>query len=58
MLAGAFVLLGVSILDAALDDVPRWLYVGMFFSGYVLLSYGFFTAMNARRGGSTPRDRG
>ena len=58
MLIGAFVLLAAAILDTAAEDVPRWLRVGIFFVGYVFLSYGFFTALSARRGGSTPRDRG
>lgn len=58
MLVGALVLLVSAILDAALDEIPRPLYVGLFFVGYVFLSYGFFSAMSARRGGSTPRDRG
>lgn len=55
MLAGAFVLLGAAILDAAVDGLPRWLYVVIFSVGYVLLAYGFFTAMSARREGSTKR---
>ena len=58
MLVGALILLAVAILEAAADDVPRPLRVGMYFVGYVLLAYGFFSAMSARRGGSTPPDRG
>jgi hypothetical protein len=57
MLIGALILLVASILETS-DDVPRWLSVGLYFGGYVLLAYGFFTAMSARRGGSSPRDRG
>lgn len=48
MLAGALVLLGAAILDAAVDDLARPLYFVLFFAGYVLLAYGFFTAMGAR----------
>ena len=59
MLIGALILLGAAILDAALDDaLPRWLYAGVFFVGYVLLAYGFFTALSARNKGPTPRGRG
>ena len=58
MLVGAIVLLLSAILDAAADDMPRWLYFGIFFVGYVFLAYGFFTALSARKKGSTPRDRG
>ncbi len=58
MLIGAFILLGAAILET-FEDVPRALKVGLFFVGYVFLAYGFFTAMNARKGGgTTPRDRG
>lgn len=57
MLAGAVILLAASILGT-IDDFPQWPAVGLYFGGYVLLAYGFFTAMSARRGGSTPRDRG
>lgn len=57
MLIGAFVLLAAALLQTA-DDAPGWLMKGLYFVGYVLLAYGFFTAMNARRGGPTPRDRG
>ena len=58
MLVGAVVLLVSAILDAAAEDMPRWLYVGIFFVGYVFLAYGFFTALSVRRKGSSPRDRG
>lgn len=59
MLIGAVILLGVAILEAAADDVPRWLRLGIYFVGYVLLAYGFFSALSARRGGgATPRGRG
>lgn len=58
MFVGALILLGAAILDVVADDVPRPLRVGIFFVGYVLLAYGFFTALSARRGGPTPRDRG
>jgi threonine/homoserine/homoserine lactone efflux protein len=57
MLIGALILLGAAVLGTV-DDAPRWLYAGLYFVGYVLLAYGFFTAMSARRGGPTPRDRG
>lgn len=57
MLVGAFLLLGASILGTV-DDFPDWPVVALYFVGYIFLSYGFFTAMNARRGSSTPRDRG
>ena len=58
MLVGALILLGAAILDTVAEDLPGWVRVGIFFTGYVFLSYGFFTALNARRGGPTPRDRG
>lgn len=58
MLIGALILLGAAILDTAADEVPTWLRVGIFFVGYVFLAYGFFTALNARSGRATPRDRG
>ncbi|HEX2294370.1 MAG TPA: hypothetical protein VHN37_03585 [Actinomycetota bacterium] len=59
MLIGALVLLVVAVLDTALDEhLPRWVYVGTYAVGYVLLAYGFFTALNARSGRSSPRDRG
>ncbi|MDQ4024432.1 MAG: hypothetical protein M3217_02920 [Actinomycetota bacterium] len=48
MLVGAFVLLAASIADAAVDDLPRGVYVIVFFSGYIFLSYGFFLALSAR----------
>ena len=57
MLAGALILLAASILGT-MDGVPRWAAVGLYFGGYVLLAYGFFSALSARRGGPTPRDRG
>lgn len=49
MLVGALILLVAAIADAALDDLPRPVYVVVFFVGYVFLAYGFFLAMNARR---------
>ncbi len=57
MLIGAVILLASAILDAAVEP-PRWLYVSIFFVGYVFLSYGFFLALGARKKGSTPRGRG
>lgn len=57
MLIGAFVLLAAAILQTV-DGFPRWAVVAIYFPGYILLAYGFFTALSARRGGSTPRDRG
>lgn len=57
MLVGAVILLGAAILGT-MDDVPRGLVVGIYFVGYVLLAYGFFSALSARRGGPTPRGRG
>ena len=56
MLAGAVILLVASIGDAAIEDLPRVLYVVMFFTGYVFLSYGFFLAMNARRDARDKKD--
>ena len=56
MLIAALILLATAILDTV--DVPRWVVVVGFGAGYVLLAYGFFLAMSARREGSTPRDRG
>lgn len=59
MLIGAVVMLVASIVQAAADDFPAWVLTALFWGGYVFLSYGFFTALSARRrGGSTPRDRG
>ncbi len=52
MLVGALILLAAAIVDAAVDDLPRQIYVVAFFAGYVLLAYGFFLAMSARRGGT------
>jgi hypothetical protein len=52
MLVGALILLAASIADTAVDDFPRPIYVVAFFAGYVLLAYGFFLAMSARRGGT------
>lgn len=49
MFAGALILLASAIADAALDDLPRAIYIPVFFVGYVFLAYGFFLAMNARR---------
>ena len=49
MLAGAILLLAVTIADAAIDAFPSGLYGAAFFIGYMLLAYGFFLAMNARR---------
>lgn len=57
MLVGALILLAAALLQTA-DDFPGWILRGLYFGGYVLLAYGFFTAMSARRGGPTPRDRG
>jgi mannose/fructose/N-acetylgalactosamine-specific phosphotransferase system component IIC len=57
MLAGALILLAASILGT-MEDVPTWLGAGLYFVGYILLAYGFFNAMAARRKGPTPRDRG
>lgn len=57
MLVGALILLAAAILQTV-DDLPRWIGVVLYFGGYVLLAYGFFSALNARKGGSTPRDRG
>lgn len=48
MLAGALILLLGAILDASVD-LPRAIYYVLFFGGYVLLAYGFFLAMSARR---------
>ncbi|HEV2754244.1 MAG TPA: hypothetical protein VG318_00510 [Actinomycetota bacterium] len=48
MLVGAILLLAASIAEAAVDDLPRWLYVIVFFTGYVFLSYGFFLALKER----------
>ena len=53
MLAGALILLAASIGDAAIEDLPRWVYVVVFFTGYIFLSYGFFLAMSARRSAQT-----
>ena len=58
MLIGALILLGAAILETVADDPPRWLITGIFFAGYVLLAYGFFTALSARHKGPTPRGRG
>lgn len=58
MLIGALILLAAAILDTAVEDLPGWARLTTFFVGYVFLSYGFFTALSARRSGSTPRDRG
>jgi hypothetical protein len=58
MLIGALILLAGAILDTAVEDLPGWVRLTIFFVGYIFLSYGFFTALSARRGGSTPRDRG
>ena len=55
MLVGAFVLLISAILDASVKDVPRPIYTGIFFVGYVFLAYGFFLALGARRGGPTKK---
>lgn len=49
MFAGALILLAAAIADAALDDLPRAIYIPVFFVGYIFLAYGFFLAMNARR---------
>lgn len=49
MLVGALILLAASIGDAAIEDLPRAIYVIVFFTGYIFLSYGFFLAMSARR---------
>lgn len=48
MLVGALVLLAAAIGDAAIEDLPRAVYVIVFFTGYVFLSYGFFLAMSLR----------
>ncbi|MFN2588165.1 MAG: hypothetical protein ABR613_08610 [Actinomycetota bacterium] len=48
MLVGALLLLAASIVDAAVKDLPRFVYVVAFFTGYVFLAYGFFLAMAAR----------
>lgn len=48
MLIGAVILLGGAILDASVDDLARPLYFVVFFTGYVFLAYGFFTALGAR----------
>ncbi len=48
MLVGALVLLAASIADAAIDDLPRPIYVIVFFTGYIFLSYGFFLALKMR----------
>jgi hypothetical protein len=48
MLVGALLLLAASIADAAVDDLPRPIYVVVFFTGYIFLSYGFFLALSAR----------
>lgn len=53
MLVGAVVLLISAILDASVDGLPRPVYIGIFFVGYVFLAYGFFLALGARRGGPT-----
>ena len=58
MLIGALILLGAAILDTAAEDLPGWVRVVVFFVGYVFLAYGFFSALSARRDGSTPRGRG
>lgn len=57
MLAGAVILLAASILGT-MEDVPQWASTALYFGGYVLLAYGFFSALSARKGGPTPRDRG
>lgn len=49
MLVGALILLAASIGEAAIEDLPRAIYVIVFFTGYIFLSYGFFLAMSARR---------
>jgi hypothetical protein len=56
MLAGAVVLLLASIADAAIEDFPRVIYLIVFFTGYVFLSYGFFLAMSARRNPPAKKD--
>ena len=48
MLVGSVILLGASIADAAVDDLARPLYVVPFVAGYLLLTYGFFSAMKLR----------
>lgn len=55
MLLGAIVLLAVSIADAAVDQLPRPLFYAAFFTGYVLLAYGFFLALAARNQGGRKR---
>jgi hypothetical protein len=58
MLIGAVILLGVAILEAK-DALPHWALVAIYFTGYVFLAYGFFSALSARRkDGATPRGRG
>lgn len=65
MLVGAFILLAAAVVDA-MGELPRPVYLVVFFVGYVFLAYGFFLAMNARREqanrekdrGVSPRDRG
>ncbi len=51
MLVASLLLLAAAIANAAID-LPRGVYVGVFMTGYVLLAYGFFLAMAARRGDS------
>lgn len=57
MLIGAFVLLAAAILQTV-DGFPQWAVAVVYFPGYLLLAHGFFSALSARRGGPTPRDRG
>jgi threonine/homoserine/homoserine lactone efflux protein len=50
MIAGALVLLGLTIGDAAMDGHPaRWISVPISVIGYVLLMFGFVLAMRQRR---------
>lgn len=48
MLVGALILLGAALLDTG-DAVPGGVVKALFFGGYILLAYGFFTAMSARK---------
>jgi hypothetical protein len=54
-MVGALILLASAILEAAVDGLPRAIYYVIFFAGYVFLAYGFFTAMNARKGGTNKK---
>lgn len=48
MLVGALILLGAALLETG-DAIPGWAVKALFFGGYILLAYGFFTAMSARK---------